>query len=118
MKPYARPDPLEITQGCTFEKSWQWTAGGKPVDLTGAEFELVAKADAGATDTLLFLTTGTGIAVTGSTFTVRIESDITRAYARRSAVFNLRVRWPGPEPRRVDLVMTGTIVVKPGVLAP
>ncbi|MTD33672.1 hypothetical protein GKE73_13480 [Paludibacterium sp. dN 18-1] len=78
----------------------------------------MAKSDAGATDTLLYLTTGIGITVTDSTFTIRIESVITRTYARRSAVFNLRVRWPGPDPRRVDLVMTGTIIVKPGVLAP
>lgn len=116
MQPIVRPDPLVIVQGCTFEKSWQWFASGRPVDLTGAEFELVAKAEAGAANVLLHLATGTGITVLGNTFTVRIEAVTTAGYTWRSAVFDLRVTWPGPEPRRVDPVLTGKMIVKPGVM--
>lgn len=116
MQPIVRPDPLVIVQGCTFEKSWQWFAAGQPVDLTGAEFELVAKAEAGATGVLLHLTTSAGIAVSGNTITVRIEAATTAGYTWRSAVFDLRVTWPGPEPRRVNLVITGKLAVRPGVL--
>ncbi|WP_374557812.1 hypothetical protein [Aquitalea pelogenes] len=46
MLPYVRKDPLTIVQGCTFVHTWEWIAGGQPVDLTGAEFELVAKSSA------------------------------------------------------------------------
>lgn len=116
MQPIVRPDPLVIVQGCTFEKSWQWLAGGRPVDLTGAAFELVAKADAGAAEVLLYLTTGAGITVSGNTITVRIEAVTTAGYTWRSAVFDLRVTWPGPEPRRIEPVMTGKLTVRPGVL--
>lgn len=116
MQPIVRPDPLVIVQGCTFEKSWQWFAGGRPVDLAGAEFELVAKADAGAAGVLLHLTSGAAITVSGNTITVRIEAATTAGYTWRFAVFDLRVTWPGPEPRRVDPVMTGKLSVRPGVL--
>lgn len=116
MQPIVRTDPLVIVQGCTFEKSWQWFAGGRPVDLSGTEFELVAKAEAGAAEVLLYLITGAGITVSGNTITVRIEATTTSGYSWRSAVFDLRVTWPGPEPRRVDPVITGKMIVKPGVL--
>lgn len=116
MQPIVRPDPLVIVQGCTFEKSWHWFAGGHPVDLTGAEFELVAKVEAGAAEVLLHLTTGAGITVSDNTITLRIQSVTTAGYTWRSAVFDLRVTWPGPEPRRVDPVMSGKMIVKPGVM--
>jgi hypothetical protein len=55
--------------------------------------------------------------VNGNAITLRIEEAITRTYTWRDAVFNLRVKWPGPEPRRVDPFMTGRIEVLPGILA-
>jgi len=115
--PYVRKDPLTIVQGCTFIHTWEWIAGGKPVDLTGAEFELVAKASTDSSTTLIHLTTANaGITVSGNAISLRIEEDITRAYTWRNAVFDLRVTWPGTEPRRVDPFMTGRLEVRPGVL--
>jgi hypothetical protein len=116
--PYVRKDPLTIVQGCTFVHTWEWIAGGQPVDLTGAEFELVAKSSADNAIALIHLTTANGgISVSGNAISLRIEEAATRAYTWRDAVFNLRVKWPGPEPRRVDPLMTGRIEVRPGVLA-
>lgn len=118
MLPYVRKDPLTIVQGCTFVHTWEWIAGGQPVDLTGAEFELVAKSSADNAIALIHLTTANGgISVSGNAISLRIEEAATRAYTWRDAVFNLRVKWPGPEPRRVDPLMTGRIEVRPGVLA-
>lgn len=118
MLPYVRTSPLIIVQGCTFVHTWEWIAGGQPVDLTGAEFELVAKSSADNAIALIHLTTANGgITVSGNAVSLRIEEAATRAYTWRDAVFNLRVKWPGPEPRRVDPFMTGRIEVRPGVLA-
>jgi hypothetical protein len=116
--PYVRPSPLIIIQGCTFVHTWEWIAGGKPVDLTGAEFELVAKSSADNAIALIHLTTANGgITVGGNAISLRIEEDFTRQYAWRNAIFDLRVKWPGAEPRRVDPFMTGRFEVRPGVLA-
>jgi hypothetical protein len=115
--PYVRKDPLTIVQGCTFLHTWEWTAGGQPVDLTGPSLNWWLS-PARITLPLIHLTTANaGIAVNGNAITLRIEEAITRTYTWRDAVFNLRVKWPGPEPRRVDPFMTGRIEVLPGILA-
>ncbi|WP_293765798.1 hypothetical protein [uncultured Aquitalea sp.] len=118
MLPYIRKEPLQIVQGCTFTHAWDWFAGGKPVDLTGAEFELVAKLSTDDPNVLLHLTTSNGgIVAGGNTIQLFIDDSGTRQLAWRDAVFDLRIRWPGSEPRRIDPFMSGRITVRPGVLA-
>lgn len=97
-----------IEQGTTFRRTFTWTAGGEPVDLTGAECRMQIRSAKSRTATLLadvteYLTTNSLI----GEIVLEVPGAVTDGYAFDSGHFSLRVDRPGDNRRLVE----GTVTV-------
>lgn len=108
---------LSIDQGATFTKTVTWKTGkpAVPVDLTGATARMQVRATLEATAVLVDLTTENGGITLGDaagTVVLRIEAAATAAYAWRSGVYDLEVRFSDGTVRRL---FSGSVSVSPEV---
>lgn len=114
MKP-AKQD-LEIYQGSTFVKSFQWKTGVRktPVDITG--FSIRMQIRKSLTDTAVeanLTTENGGIVITDSPngkFEIRITSSVTDTFTWTKGVYDLEMIYPEGEP--VIRLIEGNVVNK------
>lgn len=100
---------LDIYQGATFDKTYQWQDSNRdPVDLTGYTARMQIRSKHSAADYLLEITTeGTTskrviLGGTEGTYQITIASNITEAFDWGAGVYDLELVSPGGVVRRIQ----------------
>ena len=93
---------ITIYQGTTFYKTFQWLAGGNPVDLTGVTARMHIRKKINDTSFILSLTTeNERLNITSPTegkFEIKLTSEETSLLDFKSGVYDLELVFPGGEP--------------------
>lgn len=105
---------FEILQGETWTRTLTWKVDGTAVDLTGYTARMQVRQKVTSADTLLSLTSASGITLGGSagTITLSVSAVDTAAMTWREGVYDLELVSGGGE---VTRLIEGRITVSPEV---
>lgn len=95
---------LEVYQGSTFNKSFQWLQGTTPVNLTGCSIKMQMALDYSSTRVNEFSTQNGSIIITNDIlgkFDLKIAAAISSAWVFTKYIYDIEITFPNSDVYRV-----------------